>query len=218
MCERNIQNETEAVKCCTKCGEEKPLSEFHRDKSKAGGRRNDCKVCACLQKRKYSKENNDHVRALKRANNRKHRDRIKKHDAEYYAANREEILRKKKEYHARPEIKQQYKEYQKRTGASKKWHERNPERRRASWVKRRATEREAKGEFTAEELRLRFDYHGNKCIYCGCTENLTVEHMIPLNKGGTNWPANLAPACGSCNSGKRDSSFWEFSGKKRPRG
>jgi len=35
----------QAYKRCTKCGETKPLDEFHRDSARPDGRRNDCKVC-----------------------------------------------------------------------------------------------------------------------------------------------------------------------------
>ncbi len=32
-------------KCCSKCGAEKPLAEFHRRETADDGRRADCKVC-----------------------------------------------------------------------------------------------------------------------------------------------------------------------------
>ena len=34
------------TKTCTKCGETKPATDFHRDGKAADGRRNDCKECA----------------------------------------------------------------------------------------------------------------------------------------------------------------------------
>jgi 5-methylcytosine-specific restriction endonuclease McrA len=36
--------------------------------------------------------------------------------------------------------------------------------------------------------------------------------VIPLSVGGTNWPANLRPACRSCNSAKGASSDREAVG------
>ena len=42
------------------------------------------------------------------------------------------------------------------------------------------------------------------CQYCGATENLTLDHVIPRSKGGgTNWK-NLITACKSCNAKKGD--------------
>ncbi len=80
----------------------------------------------------------------------------------------------------------------------------------ASVAKRRCLE----GGATVSQIEERFDFHGNKCIYCGCGGPMEIEHMIPVSRGGTNWPANLAPACRSCNSSKGSKTFFEFKGIK----
>ena len=43
---------------------------------------------------------------------------------------------------------------------------------------------------------------GNCCEECGIKENLSVHHIIPLSKGGTNDMKNLTILCRSCNSRK----------------
>ena len=40
--------------------------------------------------------------------------------------------------------------------------------------------------------------HDNLCVYCG-DEADTVDHLIPINKGGTDHPQNLVAACSRCN-------------------
>ena len=40
---------------------------------------------------------------------------------------------------------------------------------------------------------------GYKCLYCGETENLTLDHIFPTSRGGGNEWTNLATCCGSCN-------------------
>ena len=56
-----------------------------------------------------------------------------------------------------------------------------------------------------EYLRNRiFDRDGNKCLVCGTTTNLTVDHIIPFSKGGRTEESNLQTYCKSCNSSKRD--------------
>ncbi len=40
---------------------------------------------------------------------------------------------------------------------------------------------------------------GYKCLYCGATENLTLDHIMPQSRGGENSWENLATSCGSCN-------------------
>lgn len=39
----------------------------------------------------------------------------------------------------------------------------------------------------------------HKCVTCGATENLTIDHIIPLRRGGTNDDSNLQILCGTCN-------------------
>lgn len=75
---------------------------------------------------------------------------------------------------------------------------------------RRARYKGAKGHHTQEQLDARYAYYGHKCIYCGCGGKLTLEHLIPLVKGGTHWASNLAPSCRSCNSSKGDKTHSEY--------
>lgn len=49
-----------------------------------------------------------------------------------------------------------------------------------------------------------FDRDGRKCVECGSTEKLSLDHIIPRSKGGTDQPTNLQTLCGSCNSSKNN--------------
>jgi 5-methylcytosine-specific restriction endonuclease McrA len=37
------------------------------------------------------------------------------------------------------------------------------------------------------------------CVYCGSTKNLTLDHVIPRSRGGTNEWTNLVTSCFNCN-------------------
>jgi 5-methylcytosine-specific restriction endonuclease McrA len=52
-------------------------------------------------------------------------------------------------------------------------------------------------------LRFQWISQGQGCAYCdqACE---TVDHIVPLNRGGDNQKQNLTPACRSCNSSKGD--------------
>jgi hypothetical protein len=56
---------------------------------------------------------------------------------------------------------------------------------------------------------------GAACFYCG-TEldpeqpEATVDHVIPLSRGGTNQPRNLVLACTMCNHGKGERTMAEW--------
>lgn len=52
--------------------------------------------------------------------------------------------------------------------------------------------------------------YADTCIYCGSKENITIEHLLPVSRGGTNDASNLAPACLGCNSSKRNKTYEEF--------
>lgn len=45
------------------------------------------------------------------------------------------------------------------------------------------------------------------CLYCGSRPPevvLEIDHVIPISKGGTSDPCNLATSCNACNNGKRN--------------
>lgn len=90
---------------------------------------------------------------------------------------------------------------------------RDPERKKLSrrTASRRRQERKAnaKGTCTPVQLEARIEYYGYHCAYCSGPFE-AIDHVIPLSRGGTAWPANLVPACGSCNSSKCNKSIWEW--------
>ena len=53
-------------------------------------------------------------------------------------------------------------------------------------------------------------YFNGQCAYCGSTENLTVEHIVPISQFGANKRYNIIPACSHCNSSKSDQDILEW--------
>lgn len=90
----------------------------------------------------------------------------------------------------------------------REYRKRHPEETRAKSRRERQRRNEAPGFCTDAQWQARVDFFGHRCYLCGCdwdallSKDQTVEHVIPLSKGGTNWPANLRPACRYCNSSK----------------
>jgi hypothetical protein len=81
----------------------------------------------------------------------------------------------------------------------------NPIYYRDQQVTRRALKANAQGTHTQQQWVARVAYYGWRCRWCRCeltVITLTMDHVIPLSAGGSNWASNLVPACGSCNSGK----------------
>ncbi len=45
-----------------------------------------------------------------------------------------------------------------------------------------------------------------ECYYCGChfpPDELTMDHVVPLIRGGKSTKNNLVPACKECNNAKK---------------
>lgn len=52
-----------------------------------------------------------------------------------------------------------------------------------------------------------------QCVYCGeplTADTLTIDHVIPLSRGGTNFERNKAPACRPCNFEKAQLTAEEY--------
>lgn len=61
------------------------------------------------------------------------------------------------------------------------------------------------GHCTRPQWEARKSYYGGRCWIPGCDrDGDTMDHVIPLANGGSNWPANLRPACKRHNSGRRN--------------
>jgi len=48
------------------------------------------------------------------------------------------------------------------------------------------------------------------CVYCGSDENLSLDHIVPVSKGGETIYDNLVVACQSCNSSKHNKNVEEW--------
>lgn len=83
------------------------------------------------------------------------------------------------------------------------WRLKHPEDNRLRRHRRQARLLNSKGIATSQQIKARIDYYGQRCAYCGGTFQ-HLDHVIPISKGGTNWPANLRPCCLTCNSRKGD--------------
>lgn len=81
------------------------------------------------------------------------------------------------------------------------WARANPDKIAAKVRTRRARHHQASGSASAEAIEARRTYYGGRCWMCGKDAD-TIDHVIPLSRGGSHWPANLRPACRSCNAKK----------------
>lgn len=203
------------TKTCGHCNQDKALNEFSPDARGRQGRDNTCKECRRVAaaerratdpesvreaKRRYNAAHPGREQALARARYAadpepfrakskrwadKNRDRVAGWRQAYYAneANRERIkARRVERYRENPAVILEYN--------------------RQAHARRRG----AAGSYTIAQLQARWDFYGGRCWMCGAPAT-TIDHVIAVKRGGSNWPANLRPACASCNSSKRHSDW-----------
>lgn len=68
---------------------------------------------------------------------------------------------------------------------------RQAEARRAGW---RST-----GRITARDWERTLRRYASRCAYCGASGKMTMDHVVPLSRGGTHTIGNVLPVCGPCN-------------------
>jgi 5-methylcytosine-specific restriction endonuclease McrA len=86
----------------------------------------------------------------------------------------------------------------------RKWRTENPDKHAAKERNRRSRKRLAEGLHTADDVKGLHDQQKGKCACCGVKlgNRYHVDHIVPLFRGGTNWPNNLQLLCAPCNLSK----------------
>lgn len=129
-------------------------------------------------------------------------DRLKKQNAEYRKTNKEEISRQRKEGRERnrDKIKAQ----------KKADYEKHKDKYFAAVHRRESQKKGAEGKFSASDVNALFKLQKGKCAACsvkivaesGNPKRFHIDHVMPLSKGGSNWPTNLQLLCEKCNLSK----------------
>jgi 5-methylcytosine-specific restriction endonuclease McrA len=142
--------------------------------------------------RRWRAANRDKYLEQRRLYYRKHRERLLADARKQREANPEKHREATRRWYA--------KNRERAVQASVDWARRNPkgkrERDRRRYCRRRnAVVGPGTDERARELLKL-------PCAYCGVTENIEIDHIVPLSRGGNHVVENLTSACKSCNSSK----------------
>lgn len=214
------------MKCCRRCGVEKPHDAFQKDRRASDGLFSSCRLCQSEAKKQKYHTNRDEAAEKNRLYYEKNKEHIAINNAKSRARCAESIAKRKREAYLRdkenPEFITKRKEYADSRKAAKKEYDReyrskNEEKLKANKVKyvaenkelikeiktsyksrRRATER------TGDNTRIILEWRRaqvKNCKWCGvdCEVGYHVDHVVPLSKGGTHTVDNLCIACPSCN-------------------
>ena len=92
-----------------------------------------------------------------------------------------------------------------------KWQKQNLDKCRYNVAARRARQRD-NGVFTITG-REKKALLAQPCAECGSTENIHIDHIIPVSRGGRHSIGNLQALCASCNISKSDLFLVEWRAK-----
>lgn len=130
-----------------------------------------------------------------RARNPDWRERKREYDKAWYPANFEKISARQKENYA--------KDREAKKAQAAQWARDNRERRRliSRNYQHRRRAKEAEG-ISTKELGNWYKEQERLCYWCGTTEaeQWSIDHVVPLSKGGKHEYDNLVIACMPCNT------------------
>lgn len=88
---------------------------------------------------------------------------------------------------------------------SHRYRKKHPDQILKTAKERRARLNAMDGSFCAEEWIELCNKFGNKCLWCEkIGGKLTVDHVVPISKGGSGFISNIQPLCPNCNSRKNN--------------
>jgi 5-methylcytosine-specific restriction endonuclease McrA len=180
------------VKSCSKCKTIKPLDSYSKWSRGFDGYKPACKECCSLSYKKWRENNVDKERERSKKYLEENKDKERERKLQYYYDNSEDMQAGHKDWAAlNPNYSSDY---------MKQWREDNPGR-SSEYVHVRRTRMQNNGLYKVLKRDLKKLY-SSACLYCGSTDRITADHIVPISRGGSHGIGNLAPACWSCNSSK----------------
>lgn len=198
-----LRTSSKQEKPCTRCLSVKPLAAFAPQKLGWLGTTAECKSCRQLRNREYRTSHPDKVKESSRRGYFRNNPTLRRKRAEWSKNNPEKrkLQAQRYYYRNREKIKVKQRVYLPQHRAKN----------RATYLlakaRRRGNEKHAAGVCSPDQWKAKCDLWSWRCYLCGCQlseKTVTIDHRIPISRGGSNWPANLAPACLNCNASKRD--------------
>lgn len=130
-----------------------------------------------------------------------HREYDKKR-AEKRKKYREENKERIRENARQKRLAESEEEAKERRSKKREYFRNHPDIERGYVQNRRARKKNAEGKIGKDDIKILTEAQGGKCLMCGKKTKLTLDHIVPLSKGGRNDITNFQMLCHSCNSKK----------------
>ncbi len=146
---------------------------------------------------KYRREHSKRVNELNRSRYNADKEAVNARRRELYAEHRDYMsIYRHKQRIAKPEQNQEW---------GRNYRQKYPEKMRERARIDRARKLNAPGNgITHKQEKHLFEEYDYRCVYCGSKKDITIDHVVALNRGGANDITNAIPACKSCNASKCD--------------
>lgn len=168
------KSELNPYKHCNGCGRDLLLNAFHKKKMGKYGVENYCKQCKSSRCAEYKKSESGHL---------------------YYQGYYKSEIGK--------EVRKRYSQTEKGKETVRRWWmSPSGKAKSARNHSRRRVRKNILATLTVEEWEGIKKQYKHRCVYCGEKKKLTMDHIIPLSKGGHHIKENIVPACLSCNAKK----------------
>jgi 5-methylcytosine-specific restriction endonuclease McrA len=176
------------MKVCSKCKKLLIISEFNRSSDAKDGLQSQCRKCNYEASKTWSETHPENVRKKNRKWWSLHPEKSKEASKKWQDANPEKYQESRDTYN-----KAHVQDARER---AKKRREEKPGIVSIDVRNRRAKILGAGGKITNKEWQSVLDKYGHKCIYPGCnSNNVTMDHIIPLALGGEHIVENVQPLC-----------------------
>lgn len=153
----------------------------------------------CRERNKaYQLANSQSIRERHRAYRTNNAERVRLISKAHYERNKELIAQRHKEW--------RIKNLDYARSRLREFRRLNPEmareRDRCYNARRRCAMKRAIVAANRQDAAQRRELYGNRCAYCGSSNSIVIDHVLPIKLGGLDEAANLIPACFTCNASK----------------
>ena len=158
-------------------------------------------------RRKYREDHREEIRDKGRIYVSKNREKVNANASRYRATHHEKVLDNLRKWHS--DHREYDREYAKKYRIEhpeyrQEYRKKHPdlEYKRVRENNRRSLKKGNGGRITKQDWLDILERDGHKCLKCGGTDNLTLDHIVPLSRGGRNDKSNAQVLCVKCNSEK----------------
>lgn len=193
------------MKLCRACGVEKPPVAYYKLARNKDGLRSYCIACTLEKNRKWLSENWEAVKAQQKEYRSRNIARRSEYSLRWQAENRERSNATKKAWRLRhPDHRSPSAEFA--VERTKAWRQKNPERVKELARQRRARMKNPDGRVEDIDRAAIAERDGWRCHICDkkvTRETWSLDHLIPLSRGGEHVRANAESSTVACSARRR---------------